>query len=613
MGGRSPVVAVSEPRASRALATSSLRLVLLVLEGYGYFILIIGVFVAEMALLAWGLLARRPVIAVIAVIFGVPLVATLASAVRSLFFRIRSPDGVPLSRERAPRLHAVVEELRRRVQAPRVHRILVTGICNASALQLPRFGIFWPRNTLSIGYPLLVSLSPEQLQAVIAHELGHLSAAHGRIIRWIYRARVSWMRLVERLSARRAAPVYVYWLSRWYLSRLHAHSAELARAQELLADRCAAAIAGRNPAAAALVILQVGGLLLEEKFWPDVFKGVERDPEPPAPYAQMGPRLRSVMADEDATAYLKRLVEDTSASDDTHPSLSERLRALDAEIHLPGRAEPSAGEAYLSGELPAIAAQLDAAWQAAHAADWRARHTAICKNRHRLAELSARACPTANEIFQRGELLEQLDGWESGLPHYQAALDAGHGGGGLAAGRILLGRGDEAGMELVERAMALDPELEGEGCALLARFHEQRNRLTEAQRFLARARRHRTRTTMAEEERAQVGAFDRFEPNGLSPVDAEKVARKLAAYPSVSRAYLVARHLRYSTGTQLLLGIVTSGPSQGDLAEALRSERLDDDVMIVMLTRRDQSLLAALTAVPGACIHDRNGRPSDGQ
>lgn len=76
---------------------SNRRLALLVLEGYVYFVLIIGIFAAEVALLAWGLLARRPVIAVIAVLGGVPLVVTTASAIRALFFRISEPDGIPVS------------------------------------------------------------------------------------------------------------------------------------------------------------------------------------------------------------------------------------------------------------------------------------------------------------------------------------------------------------------------------------------------------------------------------------------------------------------------------------------------------------------------------------
>jgi len=502
---------------------SNRRLALLVLEGYVYFVLIIGIFAAEVALLAWGLLARRPVIAVIAVLGGVPLVVTTASAIRALFFRISEPDGIPVSSQHAPALHAMVETVRRQVRAPRLRRILVTGVCNASAFQVPRVGLFWPRNTLLIGYPLLVSLSAEQLRAVIAHELGHLSAAHGRLTLWVYRARRSWARLVEALNARGATPLYVYWVFRWYVARLQAHSAQVALAQEALADRCAAAAAGSETAAAALVAVDIGDTLLDEKFWPAIFERIEHDPEPPAPYALMGTLLWRTVPDQDTDAILKRLLARDPEPDGTHHSLEERLRALGQEARRPERIEHTSADVYLGAEARAIADKLDVAWQASHASDWRTQHAAIRKDRERLAQLAELASPTAAEIFERGEVLERREGQEHALPHYQAAFDAGHARGGLAAARILLTRKEDRGVALAERAMAMDPSLVGEACTLLAEFYSARRRFADAQQFLARANRHAALRTMSEEERARAGGFDQLR---TGPAHLADVGRK---------------------------------------------------------------------------------------
>jgi hypothetical protein len=57
--------------------------------------------------------------------------------------------------------------------------------------------------------------------------------------------------------------------------------------------------------------------------------------------------------------------------------------------------------------------------------------------------------------------------------------------------------------------------------------------------------------SMVFEERTRVGAFDRFEPHGLSPAALDVIATRLAAHPAVQQAYLVEKHLRYSTGKQL--------------------------------------------------------------
>jgi hypothetical protein len=412
------------------------------------------------------------------------------------------------------------------------------------------------------------------------------------------------------LNARGATPLYVYWLFRWYVARLRAHSARIARAQEAVADRCAAVAAGGEVAAAALVAVDVGDTLLEEKFWPAIFERVEHDPEPPEPYALMGAHLRRAASDQDTDAILKRLLARDSGPDDTHYPLEERLRALGQEARAPERTEATAADVYLGGEARAIAAQLDATWQASHAGKWRAQHAEMRKRRQRLAELAHRTSPTAAEIFERGELLERLEGQERALPHYYAAADAGHGRGGLAAARILLARKEERGVALAEQAMAMDPALEGEACMLLASFYRERSRFADAQRFLARANRHAASSTMAEAERAGVGAFDRFEPHGLEPRALELIAGRLAADPAVSRAYLVEKHRRHSPGTQLVMALVTNGSSGHKLMETLRAEPLPDDVAIVMLTRQDESLRAAIAAVRGACIYERARRTS---
>jgi Zn-dependent protease with chaperone function len=57
---------------------------------------------------------------------------------------------------------------------------------NASVVQIPRLGVFgWSRNYLTVGVPLLDAVTPEQFEAVLAHELGHLARAHGRFRTWI--------------------------------------------------------------------------------------------------------------------------------------------------------------------------------------------------------------------------------------------------------------------------------------------------------------------------------------------------------------------------------------------------------------------------------------------
>jgi hypothetical protein len=58
------------------------------------------------------------------------------------------------------------------------------------------------------------------------------------------------------------------------------------------------------------------------------------------------------------------------------------------------------------------------------------------------------------------------------------------------------------------------------------------------------------------------------------------------------------------------MAIVTNGSAGQKRMETLRAEPLPDDVAIVMLTRQDESLRAAIAAVRGACIYERARRTS---
>ena len=216
---------------------SNLRLVLLVFEGYLYILGTILIFAGVVGFLAWGVLARHPLIALLSLFLGVPAITLTGAAVRSLMFRIPEPSGVHLTRREAPDLKALIEKVRKTLKAPRIHRVIIGMAFNASAGQVARFVLFWPRNTLVIGYPLLIALSPEQLKAVVAHELAHFAHAHGRIAGWVHRTRLSWTRLAAALNARGAVPILVRWVLTTYVPRLEARSAAMSREQELLADR----------------------------------------------------------------------------------------------------------------------------------------------------------------------------------------------------------------------------------------------------------------------------------------------------------------------------------------------------------------------------------------
>ena len=72
------------------------RLTLVILEGYSYLALIVGIFFAASGSLVWGVPTRRPFIAIAAILVGGPVAATTARALRALWFVYPEPSGIPV-------------------------------------------------------------------------------------------------------------------------------------------------------------------------------------------------------------------------------------------------------------------------------------------------------------------------------------------------------------------------------------------------------------------------------------------------------------------------------------------------------------------------------------
>jgi Zn-dependent protease with chaperone function len=309
------------------------RVVLLAILGYAYVLAVILLAIALMGLLGVVLVVSRAnILAVkLGAKFGLPLLLLLGVILRALWVRLEEPAGFPLSRKDFPRLFQAIDEMRARLKGPRIHQVLLDDDFNAGATQIPRMGLLgWPRNYLTVGLPLMQALSSEQFLAVVAHEYGHLSGAHGRLGAWIYRIRMTWYRLMETLGEQRHWGKFVFErFLNWYAPFFNAYSFVLARSDEYAADRCAADLVGADQTAAALANVHVRGQFLDESFWPGLYRQADERPEPAvAPYQAMGSLLRSPFPEEKARESLAQALRVETDLDDTHPALRDRLSAL---------------------------------------------------------------------------------------------------------------------------------------------------------------------------------------------------------------------------------------------------------------------------------------------
>jgi Zn-dependent protease with chaperone function len=610
---RLEAVAAARPAAYRR------RVVLFALLGYGY---VLGVLAAALGALALAIagVVLGEVRAGSGLVKGTEALATLAAVLlRGLWVRLDPPEGIPLRAADAPELFATIERVRRHLRAPRVHQVLLVDAFNAAVCQVPRLGVLgWQKNHLLIGLPFLQAFSREQLEAVLAHEFGHLSGAHGRLGGWIYRVRATWTRITEKMEAKGHWASFVFLpFFRWYAPWFAAWSFVQARRQEIEADRASAELVGASTAADALCGSAIAGAFLEESWWPRVYAAADRAPRPDAaaPYTTLRQALRAGPRREDAQAWLSAALRRTTGTTDTHPCLYDRLAALGAEARVPAPPETSAGEALLGRALPALARALDERWRREVEAWWSERHGRVASATARLAALDAEAAaaPLAPaQAFEQARLREQLEGAEPAQPLYAALVlrEPGHVGARFALGRILLARDDESGLAHLEEAAKRSDEAILPACELAWRYLKRHGSDAEAERWRERAVARQAVVDGAAAERATFRLDGRYLPHGVEPRELAALREALAAHPSVRRAWLVRRDVDFEPERPLFaLGVVQKralfGQRNKDLAlqqELVDTVPLPGEAFVLVLNHRRAKQRRVFTAVPGSRI-----------
>ncbi|WP_295978600.1 M48 family metallopeptidase [uncultured Variovorax sp.] len=347
----------------------------------------------------------------------------LWATVRALWVRFDDPEGIELHREDAPALFEALDRIRARIKGPPVHHVYLDHDFNASIRQVPRFGLFGGAvNSLSIGLPLLMMLDRRRLLSVLAHEYGHLRGNHGRLSAWIYRTRLSWLKLDASLQRNEGVmAMFSQAFFRWYFPRFAAKTFALARQDEYEADRIAGRLLGTSVAAAALTEIAIKASWYANEFWPGHWARAEHEPLPPGPFEALRKRVRTPPGDDFARQALREAMRRVSDLEDTHPVLRDRLEALGQTAALPEWSMRPALE--MLADRKKWIAHFDIQWRRAHAADWRQHHAHRSRIRERITVLAARGDRnTPDEMVEWADSERRLDPSAPVRVRYESAL-----------------------------------------------------------------------------------------------------------------------------------------------------------------------------------------------
>ena len=554
------------------------------------------------------------------------------AVLRGLWVKLQPPTGQVVKREEAPKLFALLDELRTALNCKPFHQVLIVNDINAAVFQVPRLGIFgWHRNYLMLGLPLMQILAPDEFKAVLAHEFAHSSRGHGSFGNWLYRIRRTWAQIFEQMAKRRTRfGGILFKFLNWFWPIFNGHAFVLARANEYEADACSVRLAGADAAASALIRTRTDAAFIQEKFWPGIFSRANLEIEPPANVVlELGQSLKNGPHAEDATRWLRQsfLIETNNV--DTHPCLKDRLRSigrLPLEIESgefpkvpPHGLGQNAAEFFLGNYAGFITQKMSREWQKAVAPQWKKRHEHQQKIAGELSSLEnpADTPPNVAQIWEKVIKVVELKGDSAAVAMLEQllALEPKHAGANFILGRHYLHTDDPRGVNFIETAIASDPAMAQGGCHLLHAYfnrtgqHDKlrplENRFDEFQKLNARAQQERARITAAdtfishELVEAQIADLRNIFSSEQEIASAAVARKKLELFPN-NPCYVIA--LRIDSSWWKPRG---SDTNRQLVHRVLKQVRLPGHFLVFIDKKKLRGLGEKIFNTPGSVIYQR--------
>jgi Zn-dependent protease with chaperone function len=532
----------SHPKRYRA------KLAALAVLGYGVIFGLLGLLIALSFGCVWLIIISHSAILFLLkskLIIALPVLIWVI--LKSLWVHIPAPVGYELKRKDFPALFADIDNLCHQLNTAKIEQVLLTDEFNAAITQTPRLGVFgWHKNSLILGLPLLLGLSPEQARAALAHELGHLSGNHSRFNAWIYRVRKTWYQVSWAFEQSNAPLVGKFF--NWYAPYFNAYSFALARANEYEADAISAKMTNEDALAQCLIAVSTYGNLLNQYYWqPFIDPSNHKEITEQSPYGELAqffcqPTISEAVIREN----IHRAYTLSTHHDDTHPSTKDRLAALHKSPEILAPLEKSAAQVWFGNAYQQVLTDFDQEWMCRNGLDVKERGLQRQKLLAELAELQAHHPNDLNQAQQVriADLVTHLQGslkgmelYKTYLAQYPDDLEA-H----CYLGQLKLQNHDETGMEHLLLAMQ-QFSLVLAVCEAAYHYYETLGDKAECLRWRERGEAQLDLQTQAYHERNQVFSHDRLVPCELSEEVQEHLRQQLLQIKNLKHVWICKKHL----------------------------------------------------------------------
>ena len=410
----------------------------------------------------------------------ISLLALSATLTVSLWrLRVGVPGGEPVLQQQTPELFALVDEMRAIFKAPAITDVHLSEYAQLRVYRVPRSGYpFLFRHVLVAGMPTLQCLNLEQFKCLLASCLGELSAVRTDVAGWIRQLADTWAQYRTAVAGGWSPGALLYHgFTAWYVPLLTLLAQRLDAGHRLRRDYYALEIASDD-----LVVEMIAGegimaRFLGEHYWPTVYRTAEHSA---TPSFKVFRNLEAVFQRRVANDVVQLWIRDAFVgkwrSDDQDPGLKARLREIGhSDITYRRPTGPSAAHRLLGASHQWIVDRCDARWAEEHREDWQQRHEKFQRQYERLEmlrEVMTKHGLHGEEAMAYAALVKRYGAAEDAREAYESilAINSDDPKITFGVGKFFLACKDARGVEVLERAMALDKRYVDPACRLISAF-----------------------------------------------------------------------------------------------------------------------------------------------
>jgi len=299
-------------------------------------------------------------------IWFVAFLISIQLSYRMLVTRPVPAVGFTMPESKIPKIYSLVKEMQSHFKRPVIHRIIISVNYELDIVKTPRWILpIWSSNTLVIGLPLLICLSPEQFEYLLARKTGQFSRRNNILTNWLYQLNGIWQQYSYIYGKQKTSESRILKLFySVYASLYERISVNAAIADELYADEYVMELYSHEAVCEMITADALCRWYLEKRFWPVIEKAsLQKTNTVLQPYRKLTTAIRSNLTSV-KIAMLKKLVWNEPVERANRiPSIKLRLDKIGyAAPQMEESTGESAADFYLGASLNGALNLMDKLW-----------------------------------------------------------------------------------------------------------------------------------------------------------------------------------------------------------------------------------------------------------